>query len=71
MQNFITTVLSHCIPLFCSDLKDSNQRVPYTPTARDPPLIRAVMGSLMPKAEVKVQKLDPSMKFLCMLNTNV
>ena len=46
-------------------MKDSVQTVPYTPSARDPPLIRAVMTNLLPQAVVRVPKLDPGRSLLC------
>jgi hypothetical protein len=34
--------------------------VPYTPKAKDPPLIKAVMHNLLPHAVVRIQKIDSS-----------
>ena len=40
-------------------MKDSSQTVPYTPHAKDPPLIKAVMGKVQHQAVVQIEKLDP------------
>ncbi len=58
-----------------SDVKDSAQTVPYTPNAKDPPLIKVVMNNLLPQAVVRIEKLDPGMRIpifipMCVMKSN-